>query len=49
MKNKNVPPGMMAHTCNLNTWEAEVGERPDETGLHGENQPKNRIGMYYIS
>lgn len=19
------PPGMMAHTCNLNTWEAEVG------------------------
>lgn len=40
------PPGMMAHTCNLNTWEAEVGGGPDETGSHGEN---NRVGMYYIS
>lgn len=45
-------PGMMAHTCNtcnLNTWEAKVGEGLDETGLYGENQPKNRMRMYYIS
>lgn len=24
------------------------GEGPGETGLQGESQPKNRIGMYYI-
>jgi hypothetical protein len=40
--------GMVAHTCNLSTWESEAeGSRvPDQHGVHGEtlSQKKKMVG-----
>lgn len=49
MKNKNAPPRHDGSHLQSKHMGGRGGGGPDETGSHGKNQPKNRVGMYYIS